>query len=184
MIDVRWYGRGGQGAFTAANLLGRIMSIYKGSYALANPSFGPERRGAPVWCFTRIDDEKILDRGQPNMCNYLIVLDETLIDKEIFNVLNDDGVAIINTANPEKHPYIKQKVVNLDAMGLALKVLGKPITNVAMLGAFAGVSGVFDLQTAGKAIDDFFAPELSEKNKNLFKEAYIAVTGGGKNEQA
>lgn len=177
MIDVRWYGRGGQGAFTAAQLLGRIISVYKDGHALAYPSFGPERRGAPVWSFTRIDNEKIIDRGQPKTCDYLVVLDETLVDRQICNVLRDDGIVIMNTANPEKYSFIQQKMVTLDATKMALQVLGRPITNMAMLGAFASVSGTVDLSTADKAIRAHFSPQVYEKNKQLLKEAYDAVKG-------
>ena len=64
MIEIRWHGRGGQGAFTAARLLGLAASIYEGKYTQVFPSFGPERRGAPVLSFTRISDEKIYDRNE------------------------------------------------------------------------------------------------------------------------
>lgn len=180
MIDIRWYGRGGQGAFTAARLLGRIMSVYGDSYALAYPSFGPERRGAPVWSFNRIDNEKIIDRGQPKECDYLIILDETLVTEDTCSVLRQDGVVIMNTVKPEKYHFIKQKLVTFDATKMALEVLGRPITNVAMLGAFASVSGAVDLTTADKAIKDHFSPKIYEKNKRLLEEAYEAVKGEDK----
>lgn len=177
MIDIRWYGRGGQGSFTAARLLGRIMSVYGDHYALAYPSFGPERRGAPVWSFTRIDNKKIVDRSQPDKCNYLIILDETLVNNETCNVLNEDGIVIMNTAKPEKYNFIKHRMVTLDATKMALDVLGRPITNVAMLGAFASVSGFVDLEAAEKALKEHFAPPVYEKNKLLLLEAYKAVKG-------
>lgn len=177
MIDIRWYGRGGQGAFTAARLLGRIISVYGDGYALAYPSFGPERRGAPVWSFTRIDNEKILDRGQPKECNYLIVLDETLVTEDICSVLAEDGIMIMNTAKPENYKFIKQKLVGLDASKMAMNVLGRPITNIAMLGAFAGVSGYVDLTAANRAIQEHFSPMIYEKNKRLLEIAYEAMKG-------
>ena len=64
MTEIRWHGRGGLGAFTAARLLGCAVSLYEGKYALAFPSFGPERRGAPVFAFTRIDNKPITDRSE------------------------------------------------------------------------------------------------------------------------
>lgn len=184
MIDIRWYGRGGQGAFTAARLLGRIMSVYGEGHALAYPSFGPERRGAPVWSFTRIDNEKIIDRGQPKKCDYLIILDETLVNEDTCNVLREDGVVIMNTAKPENYRFIKQRMVALDATRMALNVLGRPITNVAMLGAFASVSGAVDLASADKAIKEHFSPKIYEQNKRLLAEAYEAVKGEDKIGQA
>ena len=75
MIEVRWHGRGGQGSFTAARLLGLAASVYDERFAQAFPSFGPERRGAPVLGFTRIDDFKITDRSELDVCDYVIVLE-------------------------------------------------------------------------------------------------------------
>ena len=77
MVEVRWHGRGGQGAFTAARLLGASAALFEGRHALAFPSFGPERRGAPVLGFTRIDDHKITDRSAVTACDFVVVLDET-----------------------------------------------------------------------------------------------------------
>ncbi|MDO4175991.1 MAG: 2-oxoacid:acceptor oxidoreductase family protein [Bacillota bacterium] len=178
MIDVRWYGRGGQGAFTAARILGRIMSVYKGGYALAYPSFGPERRGAPVWSFTRISDSKILDRSNPPVSDYLIILDETLIDDETFKVLKEDGLVIINTAEPEKYSELKFRTVCINATKMAQEYLGRPITNVAMIGAFAAASGLFEIEDGEKVLEDTFAPKLFVKNAALLKASYESVKGG------
>ena len=178
MLDVRWYGRGGQGAFTAARLLGQTVSVFGSSYALASPSFGPERRGAPVWSFTKIDDKKIVDRSQPVTCRYLVVLDETLITPALDNYLEEGGVIILNTANPEKYSFLKHKLITLDATKMSLETLGRPITNVAMLGAFAGVSGIITLPTAEKALEKAFSKNVFEKNKLLMSRAYEYVKGG------
>ena len=70
MLEVRWHGRGGQGGFTAARLLGLAAALYEGKYALAFPSFGPERRGAPVLGFTRIDEKRITDRSAVTALSY------------------------------------------------------------------------------------------------------------------
>ncbi len=178
MTNVRWYGRGGQGAFTVARLLGEIVSVHGGKYALAYPSFGPERRGAPVWSFTKISDAKIADRSQPAKSRYLVVLDETLMTENIGGYLDDDGVVIINTTKPERYSYIKRKMVCVDATKMALKIMGRPITNVAMLGALAGVSGMFPLKNAEAVLAGSFKGALLEKNKQLLNEAYNAVAGG------
>jgi pyruvate ferredoxin oxidoreductase gamma subunit len=177
MLEIRWYGRGGQGAFTAARLLGMAASVYGSHYALAFPSFGPERRGAPVWSFTRIDDKPIIDRSQPSECNYLIILDGSLITPDTCNVLRDDGIVILNTARPEKYQFIKQKLVTVDATKIALDILKRPLTNVAMLGAFAGATGSVDLDTIEKTLKESFSPALFEKNKQVLHEAYNQVKG-------
>ncbi|MDR1043313.1 MAG: 2-oxoacid:acceptor oxidoreductase family protein [Clostridiales Family XIII bacterium] len=178
MIDVRWYGRGGQGVFTAARLLGRIISVYQGGYALSYPSFGPERRGAPVWGFTRIDDEKIIDRGQPESCDYLIIFDETLVDEGIFDVLKEDGVAIMNTSGQGEYGFVRQKLVCMDAGSMAMDILGRPITNVAMIGALSAVSGIFGPDVVDKAIKEQFPFEIYEKNKRLLDRSYECAKGG------
>ena len=175
MTNVRWYGRGGQGAFTAARLLGEIVSVYGGKYALAYPSFGPERRGAPVWSFTKTGDEKIADRSQPAKCSYLVVLDETLMTENIGDYLDDSGILIINTTKPERYTFIKRKAVCLDATKMALNIMGRPITNVVMLGALAGISGMFALENAEIVLASNFKGSLLEKNKQLLHEAYNAV---------
>lgn len=178
MISIRWYGRGGQGAFTAARLLGQTVSVYGGSYALASPFFGPERRGAPVWSFTKIDGRKIVDRSQPVACDYLVGLDETLVKEDIARFIKEDGVLILNTAKPEKYAFVKRRTVTLDATKMALNILGRPITNVVMLGAFAGVSGLFPVEDAEKSLQRAFSKALYEKNRQLLREAYEAVKGG------
>lgn len=178
MLDVRWYGRGGQGAFTAARLLGQAVSVYGNSYALASPSFGPERRGAPVWSYTKIDDAKIVDRSQPAQCDYLVVLDETLVTDDCGKYLRDGGVLILNTAKPEKYRGVAEKLVTLNATKMALDILGRPITNVAMLGALLGVSGLTSTEDAGKALERAFSISVCEKNKTLMQQAYDVVKGG------
>ena len=178
MLDVRWYGRGGQGAFTAARLLGQTVSVYGNSYALASPSFGPERRGAPVWSFTKIDDKKIVDRSQPVTCKYLVVLDETLITPAVENFLEADGIIILNTASPEKYSFLTRKCITLDATKMALEILGRPITNVAMLGALLGVSSLTSTENAGKTLDRTFARPIAEKNRALLEKAFQSVKGG------
>ena len=79
MIEILWHGRGGQGAFTAARLLGAACSMAEGRHALAFPSFGPERRGAPMRAFTKLDDRAIGDRSAIVRADYVVYLDETLL---------------------------------------------------------------------------------------------------------
>ena len=74
MLEIRWHGRGGQGAFTAARLLG-AAALFDGQFALAFPSFGPERRGAPIQAFTRLDGRRIGDRSALRACDFAVVLD-------------------------------------------------------------------------------------------------------------
>ena len=107
---------------------------HEGRYALAFPSFGPERGGAPVLGFTRISDQKIHDRSEVKSCDYIVVLDETLIDESTCGGLKENGIVIINSNHPEKHEkYLRNvKVKSVDATSIALEILGKPITNTAI----------------------------------------------------
>ena len=179
MTEIRWHGRGGLGAFTAARLLGNAASIYEGKYALAFPSFGPERRGAPVFAFTRIDDKPITDRSEVVECDCAVVLDDTLFGAPVKNGLKPGATVIINTTKDAKEfPVEGCKVVTIDATGLALEILGRPITNVPLLGALIAATGMVDLKSAEAAIDDQLAPKIREKNKKLLNRAYEVVKEG------
>lgn len=179
MIEVRWHGRGGQGAFTAARLLGHVASIYEGKYAQAFPSFGPERRGAPVMSFTRISDDIIYDHSEVEECDYVIVLDDTLYNLSIIKGLKENGTLLINTSkNAADFNDVKSKVITINATDMALKILKRPITNVPMLGALAAEMNIGNLDSLYSAIDDQLSPKIREKNKELLTEAYNYVKGG------
>ena len=178
MIRVRWLGRGGQGGFTASRLLGKAASIYEGKYALAFPSFGPERRGAPVLAFTRIDDKKITDRSEIPEYEYLVVMDDTLLDKNSIEGLTVSGTIILNSSTDGLNPVLKGiNVIKIDATSIALDILGLPITNTAMLGALIAASGIVSLESVLDSIDDELKPSIAEKNKKIVKKAYSLVRG-------
>ena len=178
MKEVRWHGRGGQGSFTIARLLGSAAVINEGKHALAFPSFGPERRGAPVLGFTRISDEKIRDRSEVRECDYVVVLDETLIDENTNGGLREGGKMIINTTEIGKYQdMFGDIVIGLDATTLALEHIGRPITNTAMMGALIAVSGIVGLDSALNAIDSEMKPSIAEKNKGVVKVAYELMKG-------
>ncbi len=179
MKEVRWHGRGGQGSFTIARLLGSAAVLHEGKHALAFPSFGPERRGgAPVLGFTRISDEKIRDRSEVRECDFVVVLDETLIDENTNKGLRDGGKMIINTTEPNKYKTMfGEIVIGLDATRLALEHLGRPITNTAMMGALIAVSEIVGLNSALSAVSEEMKPSIAEKNKTVVNEAYKLVKG-------
>lgn len=176
MIEIRWHGRGGQGAFTAARLLGHAVSIHDGKYAQAFPSFGPERRGAPVLAFTRISDSKIFDRSQVEECDYVVVLDETLYGPSVIKGLKNGGILVVNSKKDALefagHGF---KVVTIDATELSLEILKRPITNVPMLGALLAASGLTSLEAAYDSIDSQLSPAIREKNKKVLLKAYDSV---------
>lgn len=181
MIEIRWHGRGGLGAFTAARLLGCAVSLFQGKYALAFPSFGPERRGAPVFAFNRIDEKPTTDRSEIEACDCEIVLDDTLFTDRVKENLKPGADIIINTVK-SKDMFAAEgcRVTTVDATGLALDVLGRPIANVPLLGALIAATGITTVEAVEAAIDDQLPPKLQEKNKVLLKKAYETVMEGCK----
>jgi pyruvate ferredoxin oxidoreductase gamma subunit len=145
---------------------------------MAFPSFGPERRGAPVLGFTKISDEPITDRSEILSPDYVIVLDETLWGPSVLNGLTEDSVIIINTAEPQRYvTSVSQKVVTVDATSIALEVLGLPITNTAMMGAFIALCDEVSLDDAKMAINDNLKPKIAEKNRALIERVYEMMKG-------
>ena len=166
MTEIRWHGRGGLGAFTAARLLGCAVSLFEGKYALAFPSFGPERRGAPVFAFTRIDDKAITDRSEVVSCDCAVVLDDTLFGDPVKKGLKPGATVIINTTKDKSQFAIDGvQVVTVDATGLALEILG----------ALIAATGITSVSAVEAAIDDQLAPKLREKNKKLLNKTYEIV---------
>ncbi len=179
MIQVRWHGRGGQGSFTIARLLGAAAVLHENKHALAFPSFGPERRGAPVLGFTKISESKIHDRSEVQACNYVVVLDETLIDETTVNGLDPKGTMLINTKDPLKYKMMFGcKVVGIDATEIALKHIGKPITNTAMLGALIAESNILKIDSVKKCMETEMHAHLVASNHKVVDEAYNLIKEG------
>jgi pyruvate ferredoxin oxidoreductase gamma subunit len=183
--EIRWHGRGGNGAFTAAKLLALAASVYGGRYAQAFPSFGPERRGAPVLGFTRIDDVPIRDHSEVTECDCVVVLDETLIETVgVKRGLRAGGAMVINSAKPKEEfrqdanfSGIETLTV-LDATAIALDILKSPVVNTVMLGAVAAATGMIGISDAEKAIDELMPEHLAASNKQAFRVACERIGGG------
>ena len=129
MIEILWHGRGGQGAFTAARLLGAAASLDDGRHALAFPSFGPERRGAPMRAFTKLSDEPIGDRSAVAKADYVIYLDDTLLGEGWETELKPGGVVLVNSVRM----FDDERIAALDADGISAAVLGRPIPNLSLI---------------------------------------------------
>ena len=171
MIEVLWHGRGGQGAFTAARLLGAASSFADGSYALAFPSFGPERRGAPMRAFTKMSREPIGDRSAVSRANYVIYLDDTLLGEGWEDELLPDGKVIVNSVRSFGDP----RIVAIDANGISQEILGRPIPNTALLGALCSVCDYVSADDVKRAIEGYMPAKLHEKNKRVVDAALEAV---------
>jgi pyruvate ferredoxin oxidoreductase gamma subunit len=175
MIEIRVHGRGGQGAVTSTELIA-IAAINEGKYAQAFPSFGPERRGAPVTSFARISDAPIRTREKVYTPDIVMVLDPTILKiVDVTAGLKKDGIIILNTAKEEgevrKAFGIKAKMALVDATGIAVKHLGRPITNTTMLGALIKASGVVNIKSMKTPLKDRFG-RIAEKNFNAMNAAY------------
>lgn len=160
MIEVLWHGRGGQGAFTAARLLGAAVSLSEGRFALAFPSFGPERRGAPVRAFTKLDDKPIGDRSAIARADFVVYLDETLLGNSWEDELKPNGKILVNSVRS----YDDERIVAIDADGISSGVLGRPIPNTVFLGALAALSDRVDIEAVRDAVQLYMPKKLHEGN--------------------
>lgn len=169
MIEIRWHGRGGQGAFTAAKILG-AAAIKDNKFSLTFPSFGPERRGAPIQAFNKIDTHSIINRSEVKQCDYLIFLDDALFNISYLDDLKTDGMVLINTASSKKFEAFPQ-IKTIDADRIAIDIINKPICNTAMLGALSRFSD--DVSSA--ALESSILSTFNNKglkNQQIFETAY------------
>jgi len=177
------HGRGGQGAVIAAKIL--ASAIFKeGKYAQSFPSFGVERRGAPVLAFTRIDNKPIRLRSAIYEPDHLIVLDATLIKStNVFSGLKRGGTILVNTPSPKSLFNFPEEysVAVVDAAGIAVKhnigTKAMPIVNTSILGAFAKFTGIVTIEAVVEAIREE-VPILREKNAEAAREAYDSIETG------
>ncbi len=175
--EVRWHGRGGQGAWTASELLARA-AIHEGKYIQSFPEFGPERMGAPVKAYTRISDEPIRLHCAVYNPNLAIVMDPTLLATvPVTKGLGEKGILMLNS--PKEPEKIKEElkmtegtVWTVPATEIAMRILGRLITNTAMLGAVTRATGIVEMDSIEKAVKDRFPGPLAEKNMGVIKEAY------------
>jgi len=175
MIEIRFHGRGGQGAVTSAELTA-LAAIEQGKYAQAFPSFGPERRGAPVLAFVRVSEEPIRTREKIYQPDIVVVLDPTLLD--IVNVaagLKEDGIVVLNTTKSaeevRKASGIKSKLALVDATRIALETMGIPITNTTLLGAMLKATNLLPVSAMEGPLQARFG-RIAVKNIQAFKRAY------------
>ena len=160
MIEILWHGRGGQGAFTAARLLGAACSMQDGRHALAFPSFGPERRGAPMRAFTKIDSAPVGDRSACKKADFVVYLDETLLGAGWEAELKEGGRVLVNT----RRRFADARLVAIDADGISRELLGRAIPNTVFLGALAALCELVEAQDVCEAIRQYMPAKLHEKN--------------------
>ena len=175
--EFRWHGRGGQGAWTASELLARA-AIKEGKYIQSFPEFGPESMGAPVKAYTRISDAPIRLHCAVYNPDLAIVMDPTLLATvPVTKGLGEKGMLIVNT--PKEPKTLKEElkmsqanVWTVSATDIAIRILGRAITNTAMLGVVAQATGMVKMESIEKAVQERFPGPLAEKNMGVIKEAY------------
>ncbi|MBN2120730.1 MAG: 2-oxoacid:acceptor oxidoreductase family protein [Candidatus Omnitrophica bacterium] len=187
ILEIRWHGRGGQGAKTAAQLLAET-AMDEGKYIQAFPEYGPERAGAPIKAFTRISDEPInLHCGVSNP-QIVVVIDPTLLDAvDVAEGIPEDGILLVNSDQSpqvlrQKLNFRKGKVYTLDATKVALETVGLPLPNTPMLGALLKAADLVSLNKIEDKLTEKFLKKIGEKktkgNIESVRRAYNEVQAG------
>ncbi len=184
LVEIRWHGRGGQGAVTASKILAEAC-LAEGKFIQAFPEYGPERSGAPVKSFTRVSQKQIVIHSQVINPDVVVVLNPTLLDAvNVCEGLREDGILLINSQDDSKNIRNKlkagrAKVFVVDATGIALKNVGRDIPNTPMIGALAKVTGIVKLESLKKTFEHEFStkfkPEIMQGNLNSMEAAYKEV---------
>jgi pyruvate ferredoxin oxidoreductase gamma subunit len=190
MLQIRIHGRGGQGVVTAAELLA-VAAFAEGRHAQAFPTFGSERTGAPVVAFCRIDDRLIRLREPIVEPDALIVQDPTLLHQvDLFGGIGADSFVLINTARSFEELGLEELAVTLrpertltiPATELARELVGRPLPNAALLGAFAHLTGIVGLESVVSAIHARFPTGIAERNVDAARRAHelarVTLEGG------
>jgi len=184
MFQVRIHGRGGQGVVTGAEMLS-IAAFLGGKHAQAVPSFGSERTGAPVVAFCRLDNRPIRLREPILAPDALIIQDPTLLHQvDVFGGLTPDGYILINTSRSFEELGLEdfaagfrpERLRTVPATEFALKHVGRPLPNAALLGGFAAVTQQISLESVGAAIREKFPTKVADANIAAAAEAFAFVT--------
>lgn len=188
ITEIRWHGRGGQGAKTACLLLADV-AFTAGKYVQGFPEYGPERMGAPITAYNRISDERCTVHSNIYTPDFVVVVDESLLEAvDVTAGLKEDGAIVINSArDPEELKYLlrgyKGRVFTIDARSVSEKNLGKYFPNTPMLAAIVKVSRVLDEDQFVKDMEESFRhkfaskPQVIEGNMNCLKDALKEVKG-------
>ncbi|OYT47009.1 MAG: pyruvate synthase subunit porC [Desulfurococcales archaeon ex4484_42] len=179
LIEIRWHGRGGQGVWTASNILA-MAAMLEGKHVQSFPTFGPERSGAPLMAFTRISDEPIEIHSMIYEPDIVVVLDSTLLGSvNVIEGLKKNGKIVVNFEGSKEDVYrslgIREgeyRVFTVPATKIAIEILGRAITNTAMIGALLKAEPIVSIENVEKAIKERFKGKLAEQNIQLIRKAY------------
>lgn len=179
IVEVRFHGRGGQGVWTASLLLAQA-GLREKKYVQSFPAFGPERSGAPVTAYTRMSERPIRIHSGIYNPDVVVVVDPTLLTPEVAEGAKPETKLVANTTlrGREVRERVKAEGLEtwiLDASSMAMKILGRPITNTAMLGALIRAVELVKLETLLEVAGERFTGRLKEQNLQLIRAAYEEV---------
>ena len=194
MFEVRFHGRGGQGAVTAADLLA-LAAFEEGRFAQSFPSFGSERMGAPVVAYCRLGEREIRTREPVVVPDCVIVIDPTLVHQvDLFAGLGPDGYLLVNSSRTLDElglaslatRFRPERMLAVPATEVALRQIGRPLPNAAMLGGFAALTAEVTIAAVSTAIRERFSasPAVAERNvaavAEVFQLARQVMTADGR----
>jgi pyruvate ferredoxin oxidoreductase gamma subunit len=177
MKEIRIHARAGQGAITTAALLGQAY-FKEGKYLYAFPNFGAARMGAPMNAFVRVDAEPVRLRSQIYEPDYVLIVDPTLMrGYNCFSGLKANGIVVINEKADSEIPKLKlgQKAFIVPANEIALKAIGRPLGNTALIGAFAAVTGEIRLDSILEVIKTRFEGKIQQGNIEAARQGYAYI---------
>lgn len=191
MIEIRWHGRGGQGAKTASLLLADA-AFNTGKYIQGFPEYGPERMGAPITAYNRISDTPIRIHSNIYEPDYVVVVDDSLIGAvDVTSGLKDNGAIVINTNEDidslrKKLNGFSSKIYTIDASKISLECLKANFPNTAMLAAVVNITKIMSKEELVDNMKDAFShkfakkPEVIEPNMEALLRGYNEIKGGTK----
>ncbi|WP_040392591.1 2-oxoacid:acceptor oxidoreductase family protein [Effusibacillus pohliae] len=179
MKEIRFHGRGGQGAVMASELLVQAL-VREGNYGQSIPAYGFERRGAPLQAFVKLDHKPIRERVQVYRPDGIIVLDESLLAQiPVYEGLKHDSFAVLNSRkqpNFESAPQELQLMATVDANRIALEIFKAPITNTILLGAFSAATGLVGLDSLKEVVTEFFPKKIVDQNLQAVERGFKEVS--------
>ncbi len=181
LYEIRFHGRGGQGAWTASLLLAQA-GLLEGKQIQSFPAFGPERAGAPMTAYTRISEKPIQIHSSVYEPDMVVVLDPTLLGPAVAEGLKKDSKIVVNTTETAAAVKKKLGVDNetwvVDATGMAMRIMGVNITNTVLLGAVVKASGAVKLDSVLAVVKERFQGKIRDQNLEVVEAAYKEAAKG------
>ena len=181
LYEIRFHGRGGQGAWTASLLLAQA-GLMEGKQIQSFPAFGPERAGAPMTAYTRISEKPIQIHSSVYEPDMVVVLDPTLLGPAVTEGMKPSSKVVVNTTETadavKKKLGVKNETWVVDATGMAMRIMGVNITNTVLLGAIVKASGQVNLESVLAVVKERFQGKVRDQNLEVVEAAYKEAVKG------